>query len=230
VRFISSSILEELGGVGRYVRHQWCWDGIATPERGRDDACFAIIAPSSGHVVQGPALFERMATLERELPDVKKSIDENSRGVDGGAYSRVLFFARHKLGLALSKPLIGSGPSMSKYLDAHSVVEEVKTVDVDCCMAEFEAIWATVASMTAEEVDVVPREPDAGSSRIDCVYSIRLQHFSDLCKALAVTCKKDVKDSLVKVKVGKREKTPICVRVLGGILYGEMWWAVRWCW
>jgi hypothetical protein len=52
----------------------------------------------------------------------------------------------------------------------------------------------------------VPRDPDAGSSRIDRVYSIRFQHFSDLCKALAVTCDRDVKDSLVKAKMGKREK------------------------
>jgi hypothetical protein len=221
VRFISSSILEELEGMGRYVRHQWRWEGIATPERGRDDACLSIIAPASGHAEQGPALYERVATLERELADVKQRIDEKSGGVEGGAYSRVLAFARHKLGLELSRPLLGSSPSMSKYRDAHALVQEVATVDVDCCLAEFEAIWATVASMTAEGVDVVPREPDAGSSRIDRVYSIRFQQFSNLCKALAVTCEKDVKDSLVKVKVGKREKTPICVRVLGGILHGD---------
>jgi hypothetical protein len=219
VRFTGSSILEEVEGVGRYVGHQWRWEGIATPERGRDHACLSIIAPSSGHAEKGPALYERVATLERELADVKKHMDENSGGVEGGAYSPVLAFTRHKLGLELSKPHLGSSPSMSKYRDAHALVQEVATVDVDCYLAEFEAIWATVASVTDEGVDVLPREPDAGSSRIDRVYSIRFQHFSELCKALAVTCEKDVKDSLVKVKVGKREKSPICVRVLGGILH-----------
>jgi hypothetical protein len=128
--------------------------------------------------VQGPALYERVATLERELADVKNRIEAKSRGVEGGAYSQLLAYTRHKLGLELSNPLFGSGPSMSKYRDAHSVVQEVTTVDVDCCLAEFEAIWATVSSMTAEGVDVVPREPDEGSSRIIRVYSIRFQHFS----------------------------------------------------
>jgi hypothetical protein len=85
----------------------------------------------------------------------------------------VLAFARHRLRLELSKPLLGSGPSVSKYRDAHAVVQEVTTVGVDCCLADFEAIWETVASMSAEGVDVVPRDPDAGSSRIDRVYSIR---------------------------------------------------------
>jgi hypothetical protein len=36
-----------------------------------------------------------------------------------------------------------------------------------------------------------------------------------------VTCDRDVKDSLIKAKMGKGEKTPICVRVLGGVLHGE---------
>jgi hypothetical protein len=50
---------------------------------------------------------------------------------------------------------------------------------------------------------------------------MRFQKFYNLCKSLAVTCEKNVKDSLVKVKVRKREKTPICVRVLGGILHRD---------
>jgi hypothetical protein len=52
---------------------------------------------------------------------------------------------------------------------------------------------------------------------IDCVYSIRFQQFSNLCKALAVTCEKDIKDSLVKAKVEKREKTsmPAHINVIG---------------
>jgi hypothetical protein len=45
--------------MGRYVRHQWRWEGIATPERDRDDACLSIIAPAPGHAEQGPALFDR---------------------------------------------------------------------------------------------------------------------------------------------------------------------------
>jgi hypothetical protein len=114
VRFISSSILEELEGMGRYVRHEWRWEGIATPERGRDDACWSIIAPAPGHGEQGPALYERVATLERELTDMKQRIDENSGGVEGGAYSRVLAFARHKLRLELSRPLLGISPSIRK--------------------------------------------------------------------------------------------------------------------
>jgi hypothetical protein len=161
---------------------------------------------------------------------VKKRIDEKCRGVEDGAYSRVLYFARQKLGLELSEPLLGSGPSMSKYRDAHAVVQEVTTVDVDCCLEEFEAIWAIVASMTAEGVDVVSREPGARSSRIGRVYSIRFQHFSDLCKALAVSCERDVKDSLVKVKMGKREKMPISVRVIGGVIHGEKAAVAHWCW
>jgi hypothetical protein len=221
VRFISSSMLEESEGGGKYVRHQWRWEGIPALETGSDAACLSVIAPPSCDLEQRPTLYERVATLERELADVQKRIDSKARGVEGDAYHRVLAFARHKLGLELSKPLLGSGPSASKYRDAHAVVQEVTTVDVDCCLAEFEAIWATVASMSAEGVDIVPREPDAGSSRIDRVYSIRFQHFSDLCKALAVTCDRDVKDSLIKAKMGKREKTPICVRVLGGVLHGE---------
>jgi hypothetical protein len=97
------------------------------------------------------------------LADVKQRVDDKSGGVEGGAYSRVLALARHKLGLELSRPLLGSSLSMSKYCDAHALVQDVVTVDVDCCLAEFEAIWATAASMTAEGVDVVLREPDAGS-------------------------------------------------------------------
>jgi hypothetical protein len=93
VRFISSSILEELDGMGRYVRHQWRWDRIATQERRREDACLSIIAPALDHAEQGPALYERVSTLERALTDVKQRIDENSGGVEGGAYSRVLAFA-----------------------------------------------------------------------------------------------------------------------------------------
>jgi hypothetical protein len=61
VRFIRPSFLDGLEGVGRYVRHQWRWEEIATPERGRDDACLSIMAPSSGHVVQGPTLYEFVA-------------------------------------------------------------------------------------------------------------------------------------------------------------------------
>jgi hypothetical protein len=38
VRFISSSILEELEGGGKYVRHQWHWEGTAPPEQGNDAA------------------------------------------------------------------------------------------------------------------------------------------------------------------------------------------------
>jgi hypothetical protein len=56
---------------------------------------------------------------------------------------------------------------MSKDRDAHAVVQEVRTIDVDCCLTELETILATVASMSAEGVDVLLREPDAGSSRID---------------------------------------------------------------
>jgi hypothetical protein len=120
------------------------------------------------------------------LTDVKQRIDNNPGGVEGGAYSRALAFARHRLGLELSRPLLGSSLSTSKYRDAHALVQEVATVHADCCLAEFEDIWATVASMTAEVVDVVPREPDAGRSRFDCVYSIRFQQFSNLCKTLTV--------------------------------------------
>jgi hypothetical protein len=36
-----------------------------------------------------------------------------------------------------------------------------------------------------------------------------------------VTCARDVKDSLIKVKMEKRGKFPISVRVLGGVLHGE---------
>jgi hypothetical protein len=53
---------------------------------------------------------------------------------------------------------------VSKYRDAHSVVQEATDIDVDCCLPEFEAIWAAAASMTAEGVDVVPQDPDEGSS------------------------------------------------------------------
>jgi hypothetical protein len=66
----------------------------------------------------------------------------------------------------------------------------------------------------------VPREPDAGRGRVDRVYSTRLQQFSDMCKALAVTCETDVRDSLVEARMGRREKTPIYDRVVGGVLYG----------
>jgi hypothetical protein len=155
------------------------------------------------------------------LADVQKRIDLKARGVEGDVYHRVLVFARHKLGLELRKPLIDSGSSVSNYRDAHAVVQVVTTIDMDCCLEEFEAIWATMASMSAEGVDVVPREADAGSVRIDRVYSIRFQRFSVLCKPLAVTCERDVKDSLVKAKRRKREKTPICVCVLGSALHGE---------
>jgi hypothetical protein len=85
VRFISSSILEELEGVDRHVRHQWRWKGIAMPERSRDDACLSIIVPPLGRVVEGPVLYERLATLERELANVKERIDKKSRGVEGGS-------------------------------------------------------------------------------------------------------------------------------------------------
>jgi hypothetical protein len=214
-------MLEELEGGGKYVRHQWRWEGIPALEQGSDDACLSVIEPPSCDLEQRPTLYERVETLERELADVQNRIGSKARGVGGDAYHRVQAFARHKLGLELSKPLLGSGRSVSKYLDAHAVVQEVTTVDVDCCLAEFESMWATVASMSAEGVDVVPREPDACSSRIDRVYSIRIQHFYDLCKALAVTFDRDVEDSLIQAKMGKREKTPICVRVLGGVLHGE---------
>jgi hypothetical protein len=70
VHFISSSILEELEGVGRYIRHQWRWEEIDTPEGGRDDSCLSMIAPFSGTVVQGSAPYELEATLEQELADV----------------------------------------------------------------------------------------------------------------------------------------------------------------
>jgi hypothetical protein len=166
-----------------------------------------------------------VATLARELADVQKRIDAESRGVEWDAYSRVLAFVKQKLGLELSKPVLVSGPSVSKYRDAHAVVQEVKIVEVDCCLADFEAIWATVASIDAEGVVVVPCEPDAGRRRIERVYLIRFQHVPDLCKALAVTCERDVKDSLVKFKMGKKENTPICVntriRVLGSVLHRE---------
>jgi hypothetical protein len=56
---------------------------------------------------------------------------------------------RHKLGQELSKSLFGSGPSMSKYRDAHAVAQEVTAVDAGCFLADFEAILATAASMTA---------------------------------------------------------------------------------
>jgi hypothetical protein len=160
-----------------------------------------------------------VATLARELADVQKRIDAESRGVEWNAYSRVLAFRKHKLGLELSKPVLVSGPSVSTYRDAHAVVQEVTIVEVDCCLADFEAIWATVASMDAEGVVVVRCEPDAGRRRIERVYFIRFQHFPDLCKALAVTCERDVKNSLVKFKMGKKENTSICVRVLGGVLH-----------
>jgi hypothetical protein len=65
VRFISSSILDELEGMGRYVRHQWRWEVIATPERDRDDACLSMIAPAPGHTEQQPTLYKRVVTLER---------------------------------------------------------------------------------------------------------------------------------------------------------------------
>jgi hypothetical protein len=43
-----------------------------------------------------------------------------------------------------------------------------------------------------------------------------------------VTCGGDVKDFLVKVKMGKREKTPISVHVIDGVRYGKK--AVVACW
>jgi hypothetical protein len=67
--------------------------------------CLSTIAPSFCHVVQDPVLCERVATLERELADVKNRVEEKSRGLEDDAYSRVLAFARHKLGLELRKPL-----------------------------------------------------------------------------------------------------------------------------
>jgi hypothetical protein len=150
LRFISSSMLEVLENEGKYVLHQWRWEGMPAFEQGSDAACLSVIAPPPGDLVQGPTLYERVATLEREFADVKKRIDSKDREVEGDAYRRLLAFARHKPVLELSKPLLGSGPSVSKYRDAHAVVQEVTTVDVDCCLAEFEAIRATVASMSAE--------------------------------------------------------------------------------
>jgi hypothetical protein len=37
---------------------------------------------------------------------------------------------------------------------------------MDCCLAKFEDIWATVASIDAEGVFVVPCEADEGRRRI----------------------------------------------------------------
>jgi hypothetical protein len=53
VRFISSSILEEIQGGASYVRHQWRWEGTAPPEQGNDAPCLPVLAPPSGDVAQG---------------------------------------------------------------------------------------------------------------------------------------------------------------------------------
>jgi hypothetical protein len=96
--------------------------------------------------MQGPTVYGRVATLEREMADVQERIDAKAKGVEEDAYNRLLSLARHKLGLELNKPLLGSGPFMSKYRDPHAVVQEVTTIDVDCYLAEFVSIWETVAS------------------------------------------------------------------------------------
>jgi hypothetical protein len=118
--------------MGRYVRHQWRWEGISTPEQGRDDACLSILVPASGHAGQGPAIYECVVTLDRELTDVKQRIDEKFGGVECGAHGRVLAFARHKLGLELRRLFLGSSSSMSKSRDAYTLVQEVAIIEVDC--------------------------------------------------------------------------------------------------
>lgn len=222
VRFISSTVLEEAEGHGNNVRHLWRWAEKMIAEISENSGSSSVrkrteeIAPicHPRQYVNNSDICSRVEALEAQLRDVRDVL--RLRGLEGKQNScRVLAFARHKLGLQLGRPLPGNSAALSKYRDAHSLVQESMTVQVDCSLEEFSSICEAVATEESEGVDISPVPPRVGSSKFGRFYRIRFQRFDELCKALGVSCLSDVQDSLLKVKNGKREQSPISVRVIG---------------
>jgi hypothetical protein len=46
------------------------------------------------------------------------------------------------------------------------------------------------------------------------------ESYQDLCKVLGVSCSADISQTILKIKLDKRDNTPLAVRVLGGLKQG----------
>jgi hypothetical protein len=224
VRFISSTVLEEAEGHGNNARHLWRWaekwiaemrenNGSSSVRKRMEERAPICPPRQSGN---DSDLSSRVETLEAQLRDVREVL--RLLGLEGKQNScRVLAFVRHKLGVQLGRPLPGNSATLSKYRDAHSIVQESMTVQVECSLADFSGICEAVAFADSEGVDIHPVRPRVGSSKIGPTYKISFQRFDELCKDLGVSCLSDVHHSLLKVKNGKGEQSPISVRVIGGL-------------
>jgi hypothetical protein len=238
VRFISNTILESAERGKQPVRHFWRWVAEQEPDKGRStgDSTSKSAAETNrgGENDAGPAdreitcsssaadknahidLRRRIRLLEGQMHELRKDKRANT-SVAGGRCGRTLLFARHKLGTELYKPLSGTGSSLSKYRDAHTVSQSFLSVTVDCELAEFKDLCTLATSQAEKGVRVHPSVSRATSFHAPSSYSILFETYADLCKVLGVLCIDDVAETIIKTKVDKRENAPISVRVIGSL-------------
>jgi hypothetical protein len=152
VVFVSDSVLES--GEGRKKRVQHLWRVLPTTSGGgRGNAESNSRLDKSTVLQRGASEFDthrdridretdvglsgRVESLEKQVRTVITLVQRNA--VDPYVHSgRALRFARHRLGLELSKALPGTVQYLNKYRDAHIVNQSCLSVHVDCTLEEFE--------------------------------------------------------------------------------------------
>jgi hypothetical protein len=237
VVFISTSVLEAVEGAKSRVHHLWRWEASprvspgartaltsAVEELGTekqyevhatdDEECGRSADRHAGY----SALSTRLHLLESQVRELKAD-GRSSVLHKSGICSRALLFAKHKLGMELSKPLPGTA-SLKKYRDAHTATQVRLSVDADCALDEFESICGLATSLSSLGTSVHPWLPRSNSFRVPSSYKIMFESYQDLCKVLGVSCSADVSETMLKIKLDKRDNTPLAVRVLGGLKQG----------
>ena len=238
VSFITESLLEPVEEGKRHARHPWRWavahhldegssaegtlrgSGIETPrvQRGGDvsrvqDVDYLGSDPNRSHYSD---LSGRVYALERQVQLLKTQL-RSSEMETVSKCCRTLLFAKHRLGMELDKPIPGTSSSLSKYRDAHTVSQSVVSVQVDCTLEEFEDITKLTTTRAGKSIRVHPRMPISNSCRVPSSYSIILESYADLCKALGVACMEDIAGTIIKKKIDRRDNAPVSVRAIGGL-------------